>query len=346
MNKREEQHAKLQKIAETKPKEVDSVSAKDVVGKDEINRMHDWEYYISKRNMTPKEALHSFLQQDFIQNEHTKDAYNDFYANLWMQMNPGKTKEDGLAFLTDSRLKEANSEDTDEGKHSKLRNVVKMTPQQHMSRIEGDLYDLEDLNNARTRQANIALTVAAFKISLEKYEGIEVDTDKSLDAHVQPHLSIYRIGHADNIDYSTGSPSFPSPDGDFMPGHAIGPNENLEEEYMIQRYLYPIALKHYEERMEISRRNLSESVRKSTDSMYDNIQDLPRDIATNILIDYSQQNEGDSYTNMIEGIDKIIKKEIEAGKLTNMRDITNAFALHKEQVTDKLLERIKDYERI
>jgi hypothetical protein len=346
MNRQEDQFAKLQRIARTKPSESDSISAKELAGREEINRIQDWQYYISKRNINPTESLHSFLQQDFIQNEHTKDAYNESYVNLWMQMNPGKTKEDGLFFLTDYRLKQAMDEDTAEGKQSSLRNILKMTPQQHMGLIESHLYDLEDLNNSRTRQANQALEVLEFRKSLEAYEGMDVDPEKSLEAHVQPHLKAYRAGHGDNLEFSTGSATTPGPDGNRLPAWVIGENENISDEYSIQRYLYPVALEHYKERMEIARRKLSESVQKSTNSMYEHIQDLPRDIATNVLIDHSQQNDGDNYTNLIDGIDEMVKRDIEEGKLTDMRDITNAFALYKEQVTDKLLERIKDHERI
>jgi len=346
---KEAEMANLQKLAMTaNSKEADAVNIKELVGKEEIERMNDWQYFMSKRIANPTELLDSFLQQDFVQNEHTKDAWNDSYANLWMKMNPGKTKEDGLMFLTEYRVNQSLSQETTESKHSHLRNVLKMTPYEHQPMIQSALYDLEDINSSKTQMAIQAVEVAEFRKSLEAYEKMEIDVEKSIDAHAQPHLSAWAHGHGDNLEYATlgGSASTPDPSGNRVPAWALGENRNLADEYAIQRYLYPIVKEHYEERMEFSRANLAASQKRATVSMYENIQQLPKDIALNVMIDYAKESEGDNYPNLINGIDAMVKQDINDGKIRSMRDITNSFAIYKEQLTDKLLERVKDHERI
>ena len=329
----------LNSVVKSKGADIDKFNVPSLVGKREIDRMQ--KVLLETKGMHPQDRYLRFLREDILVNEHTKDIYYEVLENL----HPMGKKHAYKQIRKDFETKIAGYQNAEE-REGYLRDVLPKLPADMLPDMERFFNVNADLINAKQKQANRVVQYLEFGNLLNrKFSFVSLDPNKSLESHVQDLLKAYGLGFDKDIKYVDGTATIPGPEGTRQPAYLVPSNKNIEDEFIMQMDLAPIIRTHLKPILDSARQKTAESEHEATESMFYNLNKLPQDIQTNVLIDYAMAQKADTVSIVNQGIESIIDREIKEGAIHTINNIVISMGIHKDRIKTTIAERLTDVQR-
>ena len=329
----------LNSVVKSKGADIDKFNVPSLIGQREVDRMQ--KFLLETKGIHPQDRYLRFQREDFLVNEHTKDIYYEVLENLHPM---GKAHAYGQ-IRKDFETKIANFDNAEE-REGYLRDILPQMPADMLPDMERYFNVNSDMINAKQKQATRAVQYMDFGSLLNRqFSNVSLDPNKSLESHVQDLIKAYGLGYDKDIKYVNGSVTIPGPEGTRQNTYMMPSNQNIEDEFIMQMDLAPIVRTHLKPLLQMARQKTSESEYEATESMFYSLNRLPRDIQTNVLIDYAVAQEADTLSVVNQGIESIIDREIDEGAIHTIEDIVTSMGIHKDRIKTTITERLTDVQR-